>query len=141
MLLCSLNTHAVKADMTSIYIEGKEIQRVHTYKHLRVSFDRKIFGKEYFSKITIKAPKGLVAPKTVACARMSQKILIIQSQALIHKSVFKFGLELFTISATQLKRLETIQNEAMRVNTGMHRGHLIRSNETSFRLSHTARAA
>ena len=54
----------------------------------------------------------------MAYARMSQKILVILFQALIQKSVFKNGLELQTLSAMQLKRLETIQNEAMRVILG-----------------------
>ena len=59
--------------MPSVYIEGKEIQRVHTLKHLGVSFDRSLCGKEHISEITIKARKGLVALKTMAYARMSQK--------------------------------------------------------------------
>ena len=117
-LWCSLNTHIVKADMPAVYIEGKEIQRVHALKHLGVSFDRSLCGKEHISEITIKARKGLVALKTMAYARMSQKNLVILFQALIQQSVFKYGLGLLTLSATQLKRLETIQNEAMRVILG-----------------------
>ena len=54
----------------------------------------------------------------MAYARMSQKNLVILFQALIQQSVFKYGLGLLTLSATQLKRLETIQNEAMRVILG-----------------------
>ena len=54
----------------------------------------------------------------MACARMSQKILVILFQALIQKSVFKYGLGLLTLSTAQLKRLETIQNEGMRVILG-----------------------
>ena len=104
--------------MPPVYIEGKEIQRVNTLKHLGVSFDRSLCGKEHISEITIKARKGLIALKTMACARMSQKILVILFQALIQKSVFKYGLGLLTLSTAQLKRLETIQNEGMRVILG-----------------------
>ena len=104
--------------MPPVYIEGKEIQRVNTLKHLGVSFDRSLCGKEHISEVTIKARKGLIALKTMACARMSQKILVILFQALIQKSVFKYGLGLLTLSTAQLKRLETIQNEGMRVILG-----------------------
>ena len=61
----------------------------------------------------MKARKGLVALKTMAAARMSQKILVTLYQALI-LSVINYGFGLLTLSAAQLKRLESIQNEAMR---------------------------
>ena len=61
-----------------------------------------------------------MALKTVAVARMSQRILVILYQTLI-LSVIEYGFGLLTLSKTQLSRLEVIQNEAMRAILGCTR--------------------
>ena len=120
-LWCSLDNHSVKADMPTVTIEGKQIERVSNLRYLGVTFDRCMCGKEHISRILVKARKGLIALKTMAAARMTQRTLIILYWALILKSVFKYGLGLLTLSDTQLKRLEVIQNEAMRTILGCTR--------------------
>ena len=40
-------------------------------------------GKEHISRVMVKARKGLVAVKTMAVARMTQKILVILFQSLL----------------------------------------------------------
>ena len=98
VLWCSLNNRAVKATMPTVSIEGKELQREGTLKYLGITFDRSLCGSEHVSRTIVKARKGLVALKTMAGARMSQRILC----------------GLMSLSETKLKRLEVIQNEAMR---------------------------
>ena len=53
----------------------------------------------------------------MAVARMSQRILVILFHTLV-LSVIEYGFGLLTLSAAQLKRLDVIQNEAMRVMLG-----------------------
>ena len=118
VLWCSLNNHAVKAQMPPVFIDGKELQRVSNLPYLGVLFDRSLCGSDHISQTIIKARKGLIALKTMATARMSQRILVILYQALIKQSVVKYGFGLLTLSTAQLKRLEVIQNEAMRAILG-----------------------
>ena len=120
VLWCSLNNHSVKADMPAVYIEGKELKREQSLRYLGITFDRSLCGNEHISRVIVKARKGLVALKTVAVARMSQRILVILYQTLI-LSVIEYGFGLLTLSKTQLSRLEVIQNEAMRAILGCTR--------------------
>ena len=117
VLWCSLNNRAVKATMPTVSIEGKELQREDTLKYLGITFDRSLCGSEHVSRTIVKARKGLVALKTMAGARMSQRILCVLFQTLI-LSVINYGFGLMSLSETQLKRLEVIQNEAMRAILG-----------------------
>ena len=71
------------------------------------------------TRTIVKASKGLVALKTMAIARMLQKILAMLFQTLV-LSVIEYGLGLLTLSKSQLGRLE-IQNEAMRAILGCTR--------------------
>ena len=117
VLWCSLNNHAVKAVMPAVYMEGKELKREQSLRYLGVTFDRSLCGSEHITRIVGKARKGLNALKTMAIARMSQKILVILYQTLI-LSVVEYGLGLLTLSTAQINRLEVIQNQAMRVILG-----------------------
>ena len=47
-------------------------------------------GKEHISRVIIKARKGLVATKTMAVTRISQKILVMLFQSLV-LSVIEYG--------------------------------------------------
>ena len=114
------NNKAVKTEMPPVYIEGKELQRENSLKYLGITFDRSLCGNEHISRVVVKARKGLVALKTMAGARMSQKILVILYQSLI-LSVIIYGFGLLTLSCAQLKRLEVFQNEAMRAILGCTR--------------------
>ena len=120
VLWCSLNNHAVNADMPAVFIEGKELKREQYLRYLGITFDRSLCGKEHISRVIVKARKGLVAIKTMAVARMSQKILVILFQSLV-LSVIEYGFGLLTLSTAQLNRLEVIQNEAMRAILGCTR--------------------
>ena len=75
---------------------------------------------EHINNVIIKARKGLAALKTMAAAFMHQRLLLLLYHSLI-LSVVEYGLGLLTISSTQLNRLETIQDEAMRVILGCTR--------------------
>ena len=99
VLWCSLNNHSVKADMPAVYIEGKELKREQSLRYLGITFDRSLCGNEHISRVIVKARKGLVALKTVAVARMSQKILVILFQTFI-QSVIEYGFGLLTLSKT-----------------------------------------
>ena len=89
-------------------------------KYLGITFDRSLCGSEHISRVVVKARKRLAALKTMAGARMSQKILVILYQTLI-LLVIDYGFGMLTLSCAQLKRLETIQNEAMRAILGCTR--------------------
>ena len=117
VLWCSLNNRAVKSEMPPVHIEGKQLQRENSLKYLGVTFDRSLCGNIHISRTIVKARKGLVALKTMATARMSQKILVILYQTLV-LSVINYGFGLLTLSTAQLNRLEIIQNESMRAILG-----------------------
>ena len=89
-------------------------------KYHGITFDRSLCGSEHISRVVVKARKRLAALKTMAGARMSQKILVILYQTLI-LSMIDYGSGLLTLSCAQLKRLETIKNEAMRAILGCTR--------------------
>ena len=100
-----------------MFIESKELQRLKCLKDLDIKFDRNLCGFLHISRTTLKVRKGLVAIKTMAASRMSQKILVILNQALI-LSVINYVFGILTLSAAPLKRLESIKNEAMRTFLG-----------------------
>ena len=102
-------------------MDGKERGRFTTLPYLGVLFDRSLCGSDHINQTIIKARKGLIALKTMAAARMSQRMLVILYQALVKQSVVKYGFGLLTLSTAQLKRLEVIQNEAMRAILGCTR--------------------
>merc|ERR1711963_539653 len=106
--------------MPAVFIEGKELKREQHLRYLGITLDRSQCGKEHISRVIVKAWKGLVAVKTMAMARMSQKILVILFNSLV-LSVIEYGFGLLTLSTAQLKRLEVIQNEAMRAILGCTR--------------------
>ena len=106
--------------MPEVSIAGKPIKREQTHKYLGIIFDRSLSGKDQISKTIQRSRKGPNALETMAIAKMPQKILFILYQALV-LSVIEYGLGILTLSATQLKRLEVIQNEGMRVILGCTR--------------------
>ncbi len=67
----------------------------------------------HVTHIVNRARKGLLAVKTMARAKMPQHILPVLFKSLV-LSVIDYGLGLLTLSATQLQRLDVIQNEGMR---------------------------
>ena len=113
VLWCSLNNRAVKTDMPTVNIQGKTLSREHSLKYLGITFDRSLSFNLHVSHIVNRARKGLVAVKTMAAAKMPQHILLVLYKSLV-LSVIDYGLGLLTLSATQLQRLDVIQNEGMR---------------------------
>ena len=120
VLWCSLNNHAVSAEMPTVSVGGKDIKREQTLRYLGVVFDRTLSGKDHITRVVSKARKGLTAVKTMAYANISQKTLVILFQALV-LSVIEYGLAFVNLSDTQLRRLEVIQNEGMRAILGCTR--------------------
>ena len=98
---CSLNNHAVKADMPTVSISGQELDRVHNLRHLGITFDRSLSGKDHITRIVTKARKGLNALKLMAIRRMPERILFILYQTLV-LSVIDYGFGMLTLSASQL---------------------------------------
>ena len=83
VLWCSLNNHAVHAEMPAVSVGGKQIKREQTLRYLGVVFDRTLSGKDHISRIITKARKGLTAVKIMAYASMPQRTLVILYQALV----------------------------------------------------------
>merc|ERR1711963_739972 len=113
VLWCSLNNHAVKATMPTVRIQGKVLSREHLLKYLGITFDRSLCFNQHISHVVNRARKGLTAVKTMATAQMPQRVLLILFKALV-LSVVDYGLGLLTLSTSQLRRLDVIQNEGMR---------------------------
>ena len=116
-LWLTLNNHAVNAVMPNVSIGDKAIKREDTLRYLGIIFDRSLSGKDHITRIVQRSRKGLTALKTMAGAKMPQKILVILYQALV-VSVMEYGLGLLTLSKSQLQRLDVIQNEGMRAILG-----------------------
>ena len=79
----ALNNHAVKADMPTVSISGQELEHVHDLRHLGITFDRSLSGKDHISRIVTKARKGFNALKLMAIRRMPQRILFFLYQTLV----------------------------------------------------------
>ena len=105
--------------MPPVFIEGNELQSEDTLKYVGVTFYRSLCGNEHISRTIVKTRKGFVALKTIAGARMTQKILCILFQTLILSVNYGYGL--MTLSEAQLERLKVIQSEAMRAILGCTR--------------------
>merc|ERR1711923_90331 len=122
-LWCSLNNRAVNDIMPKVYIDDNEINRVHVLPYLGLLFDRTLSWSDHTTKTITKARKGLLAMKAVASRGVSQRILLLLYQTLV-LSVIEYGFGLMTLADTHLKRLDTIQNEAMRVHSWVHKRHI-----------------
>ena len=106
--------------MPTVTIEDKQLNREHSLKYLGITFDRSLSGKDHITRVVSRARKGLNAIKTMARAKMCQRILVILFQTLV-LSVVEYGFGLLTLSDSQLQRLEVIQNEGMRAIHGCTR--------------------
>ena len=95
--------------MPTMSIGDQELERVHSLRQLGITLDRSLSGKHHITRLVITARKGLNALKMMAIGRISQLILFILYQTLV-LSVINFGFGLLTLSATQLCRLEVVQN-------------------------------
>ncbi len=72
------------------------------------------------SRINSKTRKGLNAVKVMANDGMPQRTLLLLFEMLVLSQV-NYGLGLLTLSATQARRLDVIQNEGMRAVLGCTR--------------------
>ena len=106
--------------MPTVPIGEQELERVHSLRQLGITLDRSLSGKDHITRLVTKARKGLNALKMMAIRRMPQRILFILYQTLV-LSVIDYGFGLLTLSATQLRRLEVVQNEGMRTVLGCTR--------------------
>ena len=106
--------------MPKVHIAGKEIGRVHILPYLGLLFDRTLSWGALTTKTITKARKGLLAMKAVAAKGISQRILLILFRTLV-LSVIDYGFGLMTLADTHLNRLDSIQNEAMRIILGCTR--------------------
>ena len=82
-LWCILNNNKVKTDKSAVYIEEKELKREQHLRYLVITFDRSLCGSEHSNRVIGKARRAFVALKTMAGARMSQRILVILFQTLL----------------------------------------------------------
>ena len=89
---------------------------MHALRHLGITFDRSLSGKDHITRVVTKAGKGLNAVKLMGIHRMPQRILFILYQSLV-LSVIDYGFGILTLSVSQLRRL-VVQNEAMRTILG-----------------------
>ena len=63
---CSLNNHAVNANMPEVSIDGKAIRREQTVGYLGIIFDRFLSEKDHITRTKERTRKGLTAVKTIA---------------------------------------------------------------------------
>ena len=78
------------AVMPDVSIADKAIKRDHVLRYLGIIFDRSLSGKDHISRAVQRLRKGLSALKTMAGAKMPQKVLLILYQALV-VSVIEYG--------------------------------------------------
>ena len=117
VLWCSLNNRAVKEEMPEVSINGQPIKRDDTLRYLGIVLDRTLCGKEHISRVITKARRGLNAVKVMASDRMPQTALVLMFDMLVISQI-EYGFGILTLSSTQIKRLEVIQNEGMRAVLG-----------------------
>ena len=116
-LWCSLNNHIVKKDLPAVKISNQEISRIQQFRYLGIIMDRTLSFKDHVSHVVKKARKGLSAVKMMAAFGMEQRLLFLLFQAVV-LAVIDYGLGILTLSTTQIKRLDVVQNEGMRVILG-----------------------
>ena len=103
--------------MPDVTISDQVISRETSMRYLGLIFDRTLSGREYISKLVMKAGKGLKVVKLMAHDGMPQRILCLLFDMLVLSQV-DYGFGLWTLSKTQLNRLDVIQNEGMRAILG-----------------------
>jgi hypothetical protein len=116
----SLNNHAVNFLTPTLNLCMMDVERTNTRKYLNVQCDRSFAFTERVDHVIIKARKGVAAIRVMAVANCEQRHLVLLFQGLV-LSVVEYALAIFTVSQTQIQRLEHIQNEAMRILLGCTR--------------------
>jgi len=106
--------------MPEVSINGQPIKREETLRYLGIVFDRTLCGREHISRVITKARRGLNAVKVMARDRMPQRALALMFDMLVLSQI-DYGFGILTLSNTQIKRLEVIQNEGMRAVLGCTR--------------------
>ena len=120
VLWCSLNNKAINQPTPPITFDYEVIERLPELRYLGVVFDRSLSFAKHVDHIAAKARKGVNAIKTMEAAQIHQRVLFLMMQ-LVVLSIIDYGLGCLTLSATQIGKLEKIQNEAIRAVTGCTR--------------------
>ena len=78
--------------------------------------------KKHVETTALKCKKGLSVLKAMAAKVIEHHHLFLLYQSVV-LSVTDYGRGLTTMAWANLLKLDRVQNEAMRVNTGNHQGH------------------
>ena len=116
-LWCTLNNKTVGQAMPAISFNGEVIERTYSHRYLGIHFDRMLTYMTQFESTKLRCKKGLSALKAMASEGIEQRHMFLLYQSVI-LSVIANGLSLTTLSQSNLLKLDTVQNEAMRVILG-----------------------
>ena len=120
VLWCSLDNRIVNGDVPAIACNGVDVGRRPDLRYLGITFDRCLCFAKHIDNVVARARKGLAALRVMAGADMPQRLLFAMMQSLVLSS-FDYGLGMLTLSKTQVDRMDTVQNEAMRTVLGCTR--------------------
>ena len=103
--------------MPAVSFNGEAIERTNSLGYLGIHFDRMLTYKTQVESTKLRCNKGLSALKAMALKGIEQLHLFLLYQSVI-LSVIDYGLDLTTLSQSNLLKLDRVQNEAMRVILG-----------------------
>ena len=116
-LWCTLNNKAVGQAMPAVSFNGEVTERTNSLRYLGIHFDRMLMYKTKVESTKLRCKNGLSTLKAMASKDIEQRHLFLLDQSVI-LSVIDFGLGLTILSQSNLLKLNTVQNEAMRVILG-----------------------
>ena len=92
-------------------------RRTHSLRYPGIHFDRMLTHKTQVASTKLRCKKGLSSLKAIASIGIEQRHLFLLYQSVI-LSVIDYGLDLTTLSQSNLLRLDRVQNEALRAILG-----------------------
>src|SRR5579871_4984832 len=101
MIWCSVDNWIVQAKTPLISINGQNINRSDRLKYLGITFDQSLSYMFHVEQVQ-KCKRGLAAIKTMAAAKLDQRLLVLLFNQLV-LSVVDYGLGLLTLSDKQWK--------------------------------------
>ena len=109
VLWCTLNNKAVGQ---AVSFNGEVIERTNSLRYHGIHFDRMLTYKAQVESTNGRCKKGLSALKAMASKGIEPRPLFLMYQSMM-LNVFDYGMGLTTLSQSNQRKLDRVQNEAM----------------------------
>ena len=103
--------------MSVVFFNGEVIERTNSLNYLGIYFEKMLTYKTYVESTKSRCKKGLSTLKAISFKSIEQRHLFLLHHSVI-LSIVDYDLGLTTLSQSNLLKLDTVQDQAMRVILG-----------------------